>query len=164
MRTDGQPAATERMRRRVLVVDDERGVRETLEAILSETYDVTCASSAEEACRLVPTGDFDAVCTDFAMGGPMNGVQLLEHVGRTSPQSARILVTGQHEIGSNGGLYYVLVKPCDPQRLLDVIDRAVWLAVSRRKVATATAEVKRLGRQTGEAPIDPTRTGPRRRV
>lgn len=126
----------------VLLVDDEPALLATTEAILSEAYDVTTASSGEEAVALLQLRQFDVVCTDFSMGGALTGLDVIARAAAVSHHVGKILVTGQHEVGDGAG-YYVLAKPCHPERLLDVVQRAAAQASSRRKLTTAAVEVKR---------------------
>jgi DNA-binding NtrC family response regulator len=129
-------AAGAALRCRVLLVDDEA-------TVLATTCDVTVASNVEEAVRQLAGQQFDVVCTDYAMGGGMNGLQLLQLVSDLPRYVGKVLVTGHNEVDSEVADCYVLFKPCAPQRLLDVIERAGAQALSRRRVARATAETKR---------------------
>src|SRR5947207_12826767 len=73
---------------RILVVDDEAQLRGLFERILhNEGYEVRCASSGDEALKLLETRWFDLVVTDVKMPG-MDGMELLAKgklVSRTLP-------------------------------------------------------------------------------
>jgi PAS domain S-box-containing protein len=95
--TDPHPtalAARERLsspppRGRVLLIDDERAVAESLALALSEDHDVVTVGSAAEARKRIASGDrFDVVLCDLVMPGE-SGMQLFEHVRASWPDLAR---------------------------------------------------------------------------
>ena len=86
-------------RRRILLVDDEPAILMTTEAILEEHYDVVTARSADEALEILTAREVEAVCTDYAMGRGMNGIELLRRVAAMPTVIGRVLVTGQPEVG-----------------------------------------------------------------
>ena len=96
--------------KRILVVDDERGVRDVLEGMLDFLgYQVTTASDGEEALNTVD-GVFDLVITDLSMP-KMDGRNLLKTIKLRSPHLAVIVVTGtrgtraeMEALGANGYL------------------------------------------------------------
>jgi two-component system cell cycle response regulator len=76
------PYAKSQRSRRVLVVDDDDVTRQCLSALLKrERFDVELASSGEEALRVMSTGHFDIVLTDWQMPN-MDGLALCRHVRR----------------------------------------------------------------------------------
>src|SRR6516162_8143957 len=72
---------------RILIVDDEAGVRQSIAATLETSgYMVAEAESVSEAIRLLEThADWSLVLTDLVMPGT-NGISLLEHVRRRFPR------------------------------------------------------------------------------
>jgi len=90
-----------RLRARVLVVDDDRGVRELTEAMLSERgYVVIAVDSAEAALELLATGAaFDLMLTDFVMPG-MNGLNLIKIAGELYPSMRSMLMTGHADLNT----------------------------------------------------------------
>jgi CheY-like chemotaxis protein len=80
-------------RYRVLVVDDSKGVRQLVAAVLgSQGYEVTVGRNAEEGLELLEAGTYDAVVVDFAMPGP-DGVELISAVRRRLPALPVIMVS-----------------------------------------------------------------------
>ena len=78
---------------RILVVDDDRGVREVLEIMLArEGYAVACAESGKEALALFRQKAFDLVLTDLKMP-KMDGINLLKEIKGLSPDTMVILIT-----------------------------------------------------------------------
>jgi len=61
----------------ILVVDDEKGIRDLLEAMLGKKgYEVACQMDGEGALRALDKGDFDLVITDLRLSG-MSGEELV---------------------------------------------------------------------------------------
>jgi len=80
-------------RLKVLVVDDSKGVRQLVAAVLSsQGYEVAVGRNAEEGLQLLEGGSFDAVVVDFAMPGP-DGVELIAAIRRRSPALPVIMVS-----------------------------------------------------------------------
>src|SRR5262245_2737486 len=82
------------MERRVLVVDDDRLIRELArDTLAAEGFQVTLASSGGEALRLLAAeAPFELVLTDLSMR-EMDGLQLLEHVKRLHPKCDVVILT-----------------------------------------------------------------------
>ncbi|MCK6506083.1 response regulator [Myxococcota bacterium] len=117
-------------RARVLVVDDDEGVREVMVRTLRAAgHDVWMASGAEVAEQLVARGDlhFDLVVTDVIMPD-VNGVQLAERIHARNPSLPILFVTGytddatvQH--GLRHETHAVLHKPFPPEALTRQVSR-----------------------------------------
>jgi two-component system, cell cycle response regulator len=89
------------MDKRVLVVDDDRLIREmTRDALVQEGFRVATAASGREALsRLGDEGPFDLVITDLSMR-EMDGMELLERIKRASPHTEVIVLTGYASLES----------------------------------------------------------------
>jgi class 3 adenylate cyclase/FixJ family two-component response regulator len=107
-------AAGQNATRRVLVVDDERDVRELCEAILGKAgCQVTTAASGEEALSLLP-GDVDLLLTDLHMPGKVGGKDLA--VAARAGGADAIIMTAFPDTESaiqavKSGVFDYLVKP-----------------------------------------------------
>src|SRR4030095_7476510 len=78
---------------RVLIVDDERSIRELLEIFLrKEGYEVQTAPSVSDALTLVKTTEFDLIVSDIRMP-EMTGIDLLRHVRSNNFNGQFILLT-----------------------------------------------------------------------
>ena len=112
----------------VLVVDDERDVRETLSAVLSGFgYTATSAANARIALDLWATdGPFDIVLTDISMPD-INGILLAEMLREGFPDLPVILMTGRHTLVDRllEASTVALVKPFTALQLKEVIDDAL---------------------------------------
>ena len=112
----------------LLVVDDERNMRVSLESVLrSEGYDVRLAESAEAALALLRTDEVFMVITDARLGG-MSGYEFLKEVKLKHPQLPVLMMTAYAtpklavEAIKNGAIDY-LGKPFEPDELLHAVAR-----------------------------------------
>jgi len=79
---------------RILVVDDEAGIRETMGDILTlEGYDVTAVESGEKAIESCGRERYDFALVDFRMPG-LNGLETLREIKRLAPDTKGIIITG----------------------------------------------------------------------
>jgi two-component system response regulator PilR (NtrC family) len=78
----------------ILVVDDERVMREALQRLLSlDGYDVAVAVDGDDALRSIPQRGFDLIVSDICMPG-LNGLQVLERARAANPRVGVILISG----------------------------------------------------------------------
>jgi len=81
------------MAKKILVVDDEATLRESLSTVLvEEGYSAVTAADGEEALALISRVPFDAVLCDIRMPG-MNGIDLLRRIKETHPGTPVIMMT-----------------------------------------------------------------------
>lgn len=117
----------------ILVVDDERSITSALDLILSESgYQVLTAHSFAEATKTLSNADVDLVITDFCLPDA-TGIDLITHIKESTPDLEVILMTGHGSLditieAIKCGAYYYLEKPCTPDRLLALVDRALQFA------------------------------------
>jgi len=118
---------------RILIVDDDRSIRRTLEKFLAgEGYDVATAIDAPGAIAMLsPTPDraFDVVLLDLGLPGG-SGFDVLSAVESHASAPAIVVVTARDDMGSTVkaiqlGAYEYLVKPVDIERLKLVIQHAL---------------------------------------
>jgi CheY-like chemotaxis protein len=112
---------------RVLVADDEAGMRETLADILSASgYGVTAAADGDAALDAIRTNQFDVVVMDIRMPG-RDGVSVLREVGTPPPRV--ILMTAyakeRHLREAREKAFAVVHKPFPVPQLLDLVASAV---------------------------------------
>jgi CheY-like chemotaxis protein len=75
-------------KRKVLIVDDDAGVRESLRMVLKELYEPRLTNSGEEALTVLPDFRPDLVLLDVLMPG-LDGLEVLERLKRTGPAHTR---------------------------------------------------------------------------
>jgi len=85
-------APAERRRHRVMLVDDEPLIAQTMERLLRRDYDVTVASCGHDAIAHIISGvRFDAIVSDVMMPN-MTGIELIEELQRVAPDQAERLI------------------------------------------------------------------------
>lgn len=113
---------------RILVVDDDEGIRDMLSFLLSRLgYRVVLAANGLEALGLFLKNSFSLVLTDFSMP-EMDGITLAARVKITSPKTPIIMITGSQiqEGVERGCVDYILSKPFQ----LEEVRRAVEMALA----------------------------------
>jgi HD-like signal output (HDOD) protein/CheY-like chemotaxis protein len=121
------------MQRRILFVDDEpdllMGLKRTLRP-MRKLWEMEFAPSGDEALRLMSLGEFDAVVTDMKMP-EMSGADLLNTVQEQWPGTVRIILSDQADretvMRSIAPAHQFLAKPCDPEQLRSVLEKALAL-------------------------------------
>jgi HD-like signal output (HDOD) protein len=117
-------------RRRVLFVDGEPHILTGLKRMLRGKVDweLTFADSAEQALAQLVTHPADVVVSDLRLPG-MNGGELLSHVRRIYPSTARLILTGEAGSGdiivAVGAAQKFLTRPCDADTLVSAIDQVL---------------------------------------
>ncbi len=118
-------------RLRILLVDDEVNMLETLGDILrSKGHAVSTATGGLEALEnLRGNAPFDLIVTDLKMPG-MDGMKLLERVKEEYPWTMFVMLTGYGTIKSaidatRKGAYNYILKPFNPDEILQIVNRIV---------------------------------------
>jgi len=129
----------------VLVVDDERGPRESLRMILSPTYDVSLASGGAEALEILHTRPVDVVTLDLAMPG-LRGPELMRAIRLDFPDVEVIVVTGHGSLESATdairlGISDYLQKPFDVVQVTAAVYRALTRRRGRRRMVQFLQEL-----------------------
>ncbi len=139
------------MAARILIVDDDPLVPQTLKILLAKHgYDVEATASAEEAFTRMDDQMFDLIISDINMPGA-DGFDLLKHVKRNHPGTEVILVTGYGTIenavrGMRDGAFDYVTKPVLDEEMVLVVGRAIESARLRTENADLRA---RLAHVTG---------------
>ncbi len=114
---------------KILLVDDEDRFRATLGKRLGERgQNVTAVSSGLEAVEQMKSRDFDVVVLDVKMQG-MDGLETLVELKKIRPGTEVVLLTGHASAessveGMRLGAFQFVLKPCDLDRLMEVIREA----------------------------------------
>lgn len=114
----------------LLIIDDEKNIREGLAANFEmEDYTVKTASSGQEGLELISRGDIDLVITDLRMPG-VSGEEVLRRVATETPGIPVIILTGHGSIDAavdamRHGAYDFLTKPLNLDQLGLIVKRAL---------------------------------------
>jgi DNA-binding NtrC family response regulator len=113
---------------RVLIVDDEQNIANTLAMVFKiKGHEALAVYSAESAVEAIETFEPDVVLSDVIMG-KMTGVDLAIYLSRARPECKVILFSGQTatadvlaEASRKGHDFRLLAKPIHPEKLLEEV-------------------------------------------
>jgi DNA-binding NtrC family response regulator len=132
----------------ILVIDDEAGIRESLEVLLSlEGYSVKTADDGEQGLRTLEMENFDLVLLDLALPG-QSGLDLLPQIKERQPETPVIMITAYGTVENvveaiRAGADNFVQKPWDNEKLLADIRSAV----ARYKAEEENLQLKRTLKQ-----------------
>jgi len=136
---------TEPSRPRILVVDDEEAILETMTFTFEAEYEVYTSTDARRALELLDEkAPITVVLTDQRMPN-MSGVEFLTEVCRRHPATVRIILTGFADMNAiieainDGHVYAYISKPWEPDHLKQVMKQAVGhyeLSVENERLLT----------------------------
>ena len=119
--------------KRLLFVDDEADILRGLKRMLrpyKDEWDVVVANSGDEALQLLDEKEFDCIVSDMRMP-KMNGAELLTQVYEKHPHVARFVLSGHADtkpiLQAVPVTHQFLSKPCTPDQLTNVVNRALNL-------------------------------------
>ncbi|MBI4660420.1 MAG: sigma-54-dependent Fis family transcriptional regulator [Verrucomicrobia bacterium] len=144
----------------LLVVDDEKNMRLSLEAVMvEEGYEFRATDSAEQALRLLEQEQFFMVITDARLNG-MSGYEFLGHVRTRWPDLPILMITAYAtpklavEAIKSGAIDY-LAKPFAPEELLHAVARCAerhTLLLENSALRAKAGEPYKLDQLIGESP------------
>lgn len=114
-------------RKKILICDDEEGIRESLKLILEKDYDLVFAQNGGEAISIVRTTPVDMTILDIKMP-KMDGLETLKELMRINPKSKVIIATGYKSVdiakeAINIGAIDYIVKPFDRDKIAKVVQK-----------------------------------------
>lgn len=136
---------------KILVIDDERSIRNTLKEILEfEKFEVEVAEDGIEGLEKLEKGSFDVVLCDIKMPR-MDGVEVLEKIHELDPDATVVMISGHGTIDTaveaiKKGAYDFISKPLDLNRLLITIRNAT----DKTKLVSETKVLKKKVSKTYE--------------
>ncbi len=116
------------MKANILVVDDERTIRDSIKTVLEDDgYETDTASNGKEALELVNEKDYEIIITDLKMP-EMDGMELVEQCQHICPQTSVVIITAHASLESaikalRMGAYDYILKPFDFEDVLLKIKR-----------------------------------------
>jgi response regulator RpfG family c-di-GMP phosphodiesterase len=129
----------------ILIVDDERGPRESLRMILSGNHRVLEAGSGAEALEILHSSQVDLITLDLNMPG-MRGDELMRTVRREFPEVEIVVITGCGSVDSAAegiryGICDYLQKPFDVVQVSAAVVRALSRRQARRRLLAFLEEL-----------------------
>src|SRR5438067_5147615 len=142
--------------KKIVVIDDERPVLMTLEALLKRNgYDVHLSHTAAAELSAIEKNRPDVVLQDLGLPDA-DGLETLGQIKQEHPEVVVIILSAQDSL-SNAiesiklGAFHFLSKPYAPEELLNVIERALEQRALVRETANLRAEKEQLSRRLEEA-------------
>ena len=116
---------------RILVVDDDAGLRTALRSVLVRMgHDVETAEDGAEALSKAVSGDYDAAVVDYRIPPP-NGLDVLNRLREIQPKCVRLLMSGTLDLPvvvdavNRGEIARVIRKPFDKEVIIDALQGAI---------------------------------------
>ena len=129
---------------RILMVDDELGMRDLVQYELSQLgYLVTVASDGLAALQLLRESEFELIISDVTMPR-MNGIELLKAARALAPSTEVVIATGNADLPSaieclRAGAFDLLEKPVDLDALVATVQRGLQRREQRELATLQTA-------------------------
>jgi len=138
------------MPEKILIVDDERGIRETLRGVLEdEDFVVSTAVSGEECLEAVKQNSFSCILLDIWLGSGIDGLETLERLSEAGSDAAVVMISGHGNIetavrSTKLGAFDFIEKPLSLERTIVTVKNAI----RQRKLEQANKQLRReLGAQ-----------------
>ena len=145
----------------ILVVDDQRSMRELLDILLSkEGYEITCAESGRKAISLLETNDYDLLLCDIKLGD-ISGIDVLRAAKKKNLKTVVIMISAYASTETaveamNEGAYDYVPKPFDNSELKETIANALELKTIDQEKKLIDDELKKqlhFGKIIGNSPV-----------
>lgn len=117
-------------KKRILVCDDDEGVRESLNLILEDRYEVVLSVNGEDCCRRLEAGEnYDILLLDIKMPR-ISGLDILKKVKEKKPSQKAIIITGYGcaDVAAeaiNMGACDYIVKPFNSKDVLNSVAKNI---------------------------------------
>ena len=135
-------------RPRILIVDDEEAILETMTFTFMDLYEVLTTSDPTQALQIMEENQpIAVVITDQRMPG-MTGVELLSETYQRFPETVRIILTGFADAEAtvkainDGHIYGYVNKPWEPDELKAIVKRATELHLLTRENRSLVDELR----------------------
>jgi DNA-binding NtrC family response regulator len=129
---------------RILIIDDEAAIRESLETLLTlEGFSVSMASDGPGGMELISKNEYDLLLLDLALPGE-SGIDLLPRIVETQPDLPVIMITAFGTVGNvvdaiRAGAENFVQKPWDNEKLL----ADIRTAIARHRAEEEIVQLKR---------------------
>ncbi len=114
----------------ILIVDDERGIRETLRGVLEdEGFDVETSKSGEDCLKNVESNNYNCILLDVWLGG-IDGLETLEKLRQQGNDSAVVMISGHGNIetavnATKLGAFDFIEKPLSLEKTILTVRNAI---------------------------------------
>ena len=142
---------------KVLIIDDERSIRNTLKEILEfEGHQITLAEDGPSGLETASAGNFDVIFCDIKMPG-MDGVEVLEKLTESGNETPVVMISGHGSIDTaveciKKGAFDFIQKPLDLNRILITLKNATDKGSLVRETKALKKKVGGVQEIIGESP------------
>ncbi|MBW1827456.1 MAG: response regulator [Deltaproteobacteria bacterium] len=132
---------------KILVVDDEKVIREGCREVLAlEGFEVVLAENGEQGLKMIEEAHFDVILLDLMMPG-LSGFDVLSHVKALHPDTSIIVITGyatvEHSIEAmKKGAFDFIPKPFSPDQLRVVVSKAIEHTGALKDIANEKSRMR----------------------
>ncbi len=141
---------------KILVIDDERAIRNTLKEVLEyEKHEVDLAEDGPSGLEMFGANSYDIVLCDIKMA-KMDGIEVLQKISETAPETPVIMISGHGNIDTavesiKKGAFDFLEKPLDLNRLLITIRNATDKSTLLTQTQVLRNKVSKMYEMVGES-------------
>ncbi len=134
---------------RILIVDDDQAIRESLEAILEDDYEVETATSGREGLQKLENAVYDLVLLDLVMPG-IDGIEVLRRIKQFDRQLDVVMVSATDKARQaidaiKSGAYDYVTKPFDPDAISNIVVRILEKRAMEKELSYLRSEVAKMG-------------------
>ncbi len=132
---------------KILVIDDERGIREGCRRILeSENYQVAVAETGEKGIEVAQTDKFAMALIDLKLPG-MDGLAVINELRKIDSEIVPIIITGYGTVETaveamKAGAFDFVAKPFTPNEIINVVDKGL-IQIKERQEGLELKQEKR---------------------
>lgn len=135
-------------RHTIMIVDDDEGIRDTLEAILKQQYNVIKAQDGETALKMVSEREINVILLDIMLPG-INGLDVLRLVKERYEDVEVIVITAVKDIDTavkaiKLGAYYYVTKEFDYDEIHALVNKALLKQSGEKEILYLKTEMEQL--------------------
>ncbi|MFC1559042.1 sigma-54-dependent transcriptional regulator [Gemmatimonadota bacterium] len=143
---------------RILIIDDEAGIRQSLQGLLEdEGYQVSTATSGEEGLAIFDQVDPDLIMLDMILGG-IDGMEVISRFVEMDTRCPVIMMSGQATLenavrATRLGAINFLEKPLLPEKVITEVANAIELSLLRKENESLKAAMDNRQVMVGESEV-----------
>lgn len=140
----------------ILIVDDERGIRETLRGVLEdENFDVETVESGEACLQIVDNQSFSCILLDVWLGG-LDGLETLKLLREKGIDAAVVMISGHGNIetavqATKLGAFDFIEKPLSLEKTILTVRNAIRQRILEQRNAQLTADLSKEYEMIGDS-------------
>lgn len=147
------------MKKRILIIDDEAPIQESLSGILDdEGFGTICASSAEEGLEILDEENIDLILLDIWLGDNMDGMTALGKIKDNNPHLPVVMISGHGTIetavqATRKGAFDFIEKPLSYDKIILAINNGLKFSQLEEENRLLKESNPRKSKLTGQSPL-----------